>query len=48
MGESQQFFTQLVYNISNLIPLGYAFGAPVMLRWLSRLSGPGLSWSPAI
>jgi len=27
MGELQEFFTLLVYNISNLIRLGYAFGA---------------------
>ena len=27
MTEIQEFFTRLVYNISLIIPLGYAFGA---------------------
>lgn len=43
MGELQQFFTQLVYNISNLIPLGYAFGAGMV----SAVNPCGFAMLPA-
>lgn len=43
MGELQNFFTQLVYNISNLIPLGYAFAAGMV----SAVNPCGFAMLPA-
>ena len=43
MEELQQFFTQLVFNISNLIPLGYAFGAGMV----SAVNPCGFAMLPA-
>jgi cytochrome c biogenesis protein CcdA len=39
----QQFFTQLVYNVSNVIPLGYAFGAGMV----SAVNPCGFAMLPA-
>ena len=43
MGELQQFFTQLVYDIATLIPLGYAFGAGMV----SAVNPCGFAMLPA-
>lgn len=43
MEELQQFFTQLVFNISTLIPLGYAFGAGMV----SAVNPCGFAMLPA-
>ena len=43
MEELQQFFTQLVSNISTLIPLGYAFGAGMV----SAVNPCGFAMLPA-
>ena len=43
MEELQQFFTQLVSNIANLIPLGYAFGAGMV----SSVNPCGFAMLPA-
>ena len=43
MAELQQFFTQMVYNASDLIPLGYAFGAGMV----SSVNPCGFAMLPA-
>ena len=43
MGELQEFFTQLVYNVSLIIPLGYAFGAGMV----STVNPCGFAMLPA-
>ena len=43
MTEIQEFFTRLVYNISLIIPLGYAFGAGMV----STVNPCGFAMLPA-